>query len=216
MISNEEYTNPFLFAEHQLLEACKGIIHVGAGLGEERFLYQQLGKMTLWIEAIPEVALKLANNIAGMENMTSLQALLWSQANETKKFHIANRSDSSSILEFNQTDLTHGLRMERAIELNTSTLDSVLLRSPQSFPKERLHLVIDTQGTELEVLKGSSATLSKSSSLKVEVSNFYVYEGGALVEEIDEFLEGFGFTRITACPGEFHGDAIYVRFGGRD
>ena len=73
-------------------------------------------------------------------------------------------------------------------------------------------LAMDTQGYELEVLKGATETLKSVKVVYTEVSNVPLYEGSALVEDLDTFLQPFGFKRVrTEWAGGTWGDAVYVR-----
>jgi len=73
-------------------------------------------------------------------------------------------------------------------------------------------LAMDTQGYELEVLKGATETLKSVKVVYTEVSNVPLYEGSALVEDLDEFLQPYGFKRVrTDWVGVTWGDAVYVK-----
>ena len=73
-------------------------------------------------------------------------------------------------------------------------------------------LAMDTQGYELEVLKGATQTLRSVKVVYTEVSNTPLYEGSALVEDLDDFLYEFGFERVrTDWVGGTWGDAVYVK-----
>jgi FkbM family methyltransferase len=73
-------------------------------------------------------------------------------------------------------------------------------------------LAMDTQGYELEVLKGATQTLRSVKVVYTEVSNTPLYEGSALVEDLDSFLDPFGFKRVrTDWVGGTWGDAVYVK-----
>jgi len=70
-------------------------------------------------------------------------------------------------------------------------------------------LQTDTQGYDLEVLKGATRTLKKMDFIKAEVYRKELYEGAAFVEEIDAFLTEF--ERIYTYWMGAWGDAYYVR-----
>jgi len=64
----------------------------------------------------------------------------------------------------------------------------------------------------LEVLKGGTKTLEHVDYVYCEVNRDEVYENNALVEELDEFLAGYGMKRVeTDWAGEIWGDALYIR-----
>jgi hypothetical protein len=71
---------------------------------------------------------------------------------------------------------------------------------------------MDTQGYELEVLKGAKKTLKKINFVYTEVNNTEVYENNALIEDIDKFLEKYNMVRVeTDWMGTTWGDAFYIK-----
>jgi len=73
---------------------------------------------------------------------------------------------------------------------------------------------IDVQGYELEVFKGGTETLKGIDAIYTEINKAELYEGCALVEDLDAFLKLHGFSRVGEwCPYEPHnwGDALYTR-----
>jgi len=72
---------------------------------------------------------------------------------------------------------------------------------------------MDTQGYELEVLKGATDTLELIDYIFTEISNTELYKGTALIEDLDEFLTPRGFKRVeTNWQGTgTWGDAFYIR-----
>jgi hypothetical protein len=73
-------------------------------------------------------------------------------------------------------------------------------------------LMMDTQGYELEVLKGGSETLKHIDYVYCEVSRGEVYRGTALVEDIDAFLKNYEFHRVETCwATDLWGDALYIK-----
>ncbi|WP_447516023.1 FkbM family methyltransferase, partial [Clostridioides difficile] len=55
---------------------------------------------------------------------------------------------------------------------------------------------IDVQGYELEVFKGGIETLKNIDYIYSEVNRAQLYKGCVLVEELDQFLEIYGFKRV--------------------
>ena len=76
-------------------------------------------------------------------------------------------------------------------------------------------LNIDTQGFEMEVLKGSVDTLKKSVKyLILEVNKKELYEGCPHVKDIDNFLNNYGFIRTDThywMDSHSWGDAFYIK-----
>jgi len=76
-------------------------------------------------------------------------------------------------------------------------------------------LNIDTQGFELEVLKGSKKVLKKYIKyIILEVNKKELYENGPHIKEIDRFLKQFGFIRTDThfwLDSYSWGDAFYIK-----
>ena len=76
-------------------------------------------------------------------------------------------------------------------------------------------LNIDTQGYELEVLKGSVKALSDNVKyLILEINKKELYEGCPLVQDLDKFLNNFNFVRTDThywLDSFSWGDAFYIR-----
>jgi hypothetical protein len=79
--------------------------------------------------------------------------------------------------------------------------------------------VLDTQGSELMILKGATTMLPQLRFVKVEVPDFESYEGCCLSSELGEFMcaHGFrerqrdGFNSIRGVGTYF--DVLYERVG---
>jgi hypothetical protein len=80
-------------------------------------------------------------------------------------------------------------------------------------------LVLDTQGSELDVLHGAVRTLQHIKLIKTEVADFEAYAGCARPETIAPFLRDAGFYEKYREPFAVHPrggryyDITYVRAG---
>lgn len=117
----------------------------------------------------------------------------------------SNEAQSSSLLK----PTHHSVQYPHITFQEGETVKVVPLDSFQLAPDL---LAMDTQGYELEVLKGATETLRSVKVVYTEVSNVPLYEGSALVEDLDAFLQPFGFKRVrTDWTGGTWGDAVYVK-----
>jgi hypothetical protein len=82
-----------------------------------------------------------------------------------------------------------------------------------SFDRSKYNFInIDVQGYELEVFKGGTETLKTIDYVYAEINKDELYKGCPMVEDLDVFLETFGFKRnetIMATPT--WGDALYIK-----
>jgi FkbM family methyltransferase len=139
----------------RFLRDVRGVIHVGANTGQERQLYAAHGLRVLWIEPIPEIFAALKTNIAGLSNQRAVQYLVTDADDVQCDLNIANNNgESSSILDLKEhRAIWPEVSFSRTIRMSTTTLDSLLSREGVDVNGYDA-LVMDTQGSELMVLRG--------------------------------------------------------------
>lgn len=64
-----------------------------------------------------------------------------------------------------------------------------------------IFLKIDTQGYDMEVLKGSTALLPRVTGLQIELSLIPLYEGGPTLVEVLGYLDSLGYVPFNLIPG---------------
>jgi len=173
----------------RFLRNISGVIHVGANIGQERELYGKIGLRVIWIEPIPEVFETLQANLRGFPNQRAVQCLITDRDDEEYRFHVANNNGaSSSILE---------LKYHKDIWPDVNYTDTILLKSitlTSLFKKERIDpadyqaLIMDTQGSELLVLKGGIPVLHNFKYIKTEAWDVEVYAGCCQLVDISSLL----------------------------
>ena len=202
----------------KFLKNVTGIIHVGANTGQERELYRYYGVNVIWIEPIPSVFDQLNDNIKDFENQYAIQSLITDVDDQEYEFHIAsNNGGSSSILEFAQhKDVWPHVYYTTTMHIKSLTLATL-------FEKERIDasqyqaLIMDTQGSELLVLRGAIPVLSHVRYIKTEAWDFESYKGCCQVSDINDFMVGHGFKEISRKKhagkekGGFYFDIVYRR-----
>ena len=182
----------------RFLRKVSGVIHVGANTGQERKLYAEYGLRVIWIEPIPEVFEKLKENVADFSQQRALKCLVTDQDNMTYPFHIANNEGhSSSILDLNlHKDIWPQVAYEKTITLRSKTLPSLLEEEHIDY-SEYDSLVMDTQGSELLVLKGAVSILENFTYIKTEVPDFESYTGCCQLADIASFLAQHGYREFS-------------------
>ena len=203
----------------RFLADCRGVIHVGANAGQERRRYQRYGLDVLWIEAIPAVYEILLRNIAPFRRQRAINALVTDREGDERVFYLSSNSGlSSSIFRPHQHQwLWPQIAFEEQATLTTTTLGAILAATPNAAHHDAL--VMDTQGSELLVLKGAADYLGQFRFIFAEAADFHIYEGGATEAEITSFLSGHGFTKrssrlqIEACGIGTCADVLYAKVG---
>lgn len=203
----------------RFLEGGKGVIHIGANTGQERFLYAQNGLKVVWVEPIPEIFKELQSNLAGFPNQAAYNCLIAAQDGKKYQFHISdNEGASSSILEIPKelADHWNKIHFPRSIELEALSLPTLVRAKGIDLASFDI-LVLDAQGAELLVLQGAEEILSHFRYIQCEAVNFEVYAGCCLLKELDTYLSGQGFKQkgrfvLSRSPkGGRQWDVLYER-----
>jgi FkbM family methyltransferase len=214
----QEKQNDFMrncFEKHQV--TVKAVLHVGGHLGEEYPIYKKAGaKKIVFFEPMPDFFNELTRRLKGHKDVALIQKALGSK-NEIREMHV-NRGSGESTSFLKPTALYDGYFEAEAVPLEIVTLDSFLpnLKDRQLFNT----LVTDTQGFDLEVLKGAKNTLNQIDYVYTEVSKGH-YHGEPKLEDFDIFLKPLGFRRVeTSMYGSWKGedqwgDMFYIK-GGQD
>jgi len=189
----------------EVLRRAQGVIHIGANTGQERDLYAAFGLRVLWVEPIPEVFDELERNLVGFPDQRAVRALITDKPGETVNFHVSSNDGlSSSIFDFEQhSDIWPEVTTARSIELITTTLAELIQREGASDGYDAL--VMDTQGSELLVLRGAEAVLSQFSIIKTEAADFEAYSGCCRREDIEHFLTSRSFEETSCTEFARHG-----------
>lgn len=180
------------------LDRVRGVIHIGANTGQESDYYASKGLKVLWIEPIPCVFQRLAGNISGINGQSAVCELLSDRDGELVTLNIAsNDGASSSIMKLKEHKiLWPDVDYVDSIERTTKTLDT-LVKELQLDLFAYNSLVLDTQGSEMLVLKGALSLLPQIAYVKTEVPDFEAYEGCPLLGEFTEFMRSNGFRLVS-------------------
>jgi len=184
-----------------------GVLHVGAHEAEESAKYRKYSwTPVIWVEAQPEKVEYLKRTLDPSENSV-IEAAVWNVPGIPLELKITSNSESTSLLEFGTHKVQHpSISVERIIPVFTQILDDVI-----AAPYPEL-LELDIQGAELRALQGYTKGLLQTKWIYCEVNRELLYEGCALISEVDEYLHQHGFRRV-ATRWTIHnwGDALYVK-----
>lgn len=189
----------------------RGIIHIGAHLMEEKSDYLSQGlDNTIWIEANPIISRIISPKKSPNELVFNFA--ISDIDNELIKLNVTNNGQSSSILELDLHKIHHpDIHVNKILKVMTKRMDTLISENNIDLSKYDF-LNIDIQGAELLALKGFGDLLNSIKYIYTEINTNSLYTGCALVSEIDEYLEKFGFKRVETKMTEFEwGDAFYVK-----
>jgi FkbM family methyltransferase len=183
--------------EDFFLRRVSGIVHVGAHLGQECDLYAQHGLNVLWIEPNPKIFQTLSKALRLYPKQRALSYLAAEADDKEYSLHISsNYGASSSILESGaHQEIWPEVTFTEAIPLKSITLSSLVKRERVDLERYDA-LVMDTQGSELLVLKGAADILDRFKFIKTEAADFELYKGCCTLADLDTFLSAHDFRRV--------------------
>jgi FkbM family methyltransferase len=191
-----------------LISQSHGVLHIGAHVGLESKAYSDNRKPVIFIEADPKTFLVLENNISIYRDQKAFNFLLGDEE-KIVDFHIANnKSESSSIFPFSKENEIKNLSASEVTPIPMTRLDSKFtMNDLENYD----HWVIDVQGAELMVLEGAGQLLSACKTLFIECSMTEFYEGGAMWNQILEFLNRNGFKYFVLPPNISHLNVVFFK-----
>jgi FkbM family methyltransferase len=182
--------------------ARRGIIHVGADIGQEVPQYLEYGfKNIVLIEANPKSFKILEAKFGHCENIILLNYAVCDR-NGAVDFHIhtsrSGNAEPASVLPMKRfSEIVKTLHTPETIRVPGITLDS-LVASHGIRMTEYNVVNIDIQGAELLALRGATKVIAALDAIISEVNLIEMYENGALEDEIVAFLGGQGFEKRHA------------------
>lgn len=193
---------------------AKGVIHVGAHLGQEAPLYDAAGlTRQVWVEPTPDVFERLRSNLPARPEVRAFQAACGDRNGTAPMFVLANRDGGANSLLEPRTHLDDYPQypLSGTINVPVRRLDDLLSEHGLA-PADFNWLTLDTQGFELPVLRGADAVLEHVDAVNTEVFTGEVYSGCTKLAELDAYLAARGFRRVICELGKRgFGDAFYVR-----
>jgi FkbM family methyltransferase len=186
----------------------KGVLHIGAHVGQEFNTYQRLGiKNVMFFEPVPSTFQRLKENIG--DKAVLVNTALGNTIGEVEMFtETINQGQSSSVLEPEHHLVQHpNIQFTGKEKVSITKLDTFIK------DKDNYNFInVDVQGYELEVFKGGSEYLKTIDYIMTEVNRAELYKGCARIEDLDLFLGEYGFNRLeTTWDGGTWGDAFYVK-----
>ena len=175
------------------------LIHIGAHLVQERDEYSDLNfTPVLWFEGIPEIAEQARILLREHPHQELINSALWSTAGISKLFHYAgHEGSSSSLLTPYLISASHPeVRKTSEFSVFTSTLDIELSKLKNDIKYKVL--VLDVQGAEIEVLKGSQNAMQDIDYIVSEISQIELYKDDAEIGELTSQLNKQGYIFVAS------------------
>ena len=195
-----------------------GVIHIGAHYGQEYSDYLRQGVYNMiFFEPVKANYERLKKHLLKEQGVTCFNLALGNEIGEREMFIEKVKGQSCSFLEPG----TH-LELHPHIIFTDKEMVRIVKLDVVPFDRKLYNMInIDVQGFELEVFKGAQETLKSIDIIYTEVNFEQVYKGCCQVEELDTFLQDFGFERVLTKDSKSRrgiktwGDALYLKQNGR-
>jgi len=210
------HTARYLHRLFQLLEVdC--VIDVGANLGQYRnFLRQDVGYSGVIVsfEPIPSHAQVLEDQ-ARNDPDWHVEGCALGAAPGSLKLNVMSDSQFSSFLTPNHEEVALFRDMNKVcekIEVKVKTLDAIIPMVDERYCSRNIYLKLDTQGFDLEIIKGAGKKLSEVRGLQFEASVRQIYDGAPRYDEVIKYCEQRGFLMSGIFPNNAGFFPILVEF----
>lgn len=202
---------------HQLITKysleVKGVLHIGAHIGQEAADYAAEGiEEMIFIEAMPSTYGKLLRQLIKYPKAIGINACCSDVDVEPVAFHVSsNDGQSSSILQPGTHLQVHPeVKFTKTLNLLTIRCDTLLKEYDMS---KYNFLNIDVQCAEGKVLRGMGNLLDGFDYAYLEVNENELYIGCALLPEIESQMKEFGFILKEVVWSGNHGwgDGFFMK-----
>ena len=197
-----------LYDEHHL--KINGVISIGSHDGSETKTFEDKGiNNFIYFEPSKKNFDLLKRNVTDNGNLHNIAL---GEENKKITLYVENNNGgaSSSLLK----SKLHSVYYPHIVFSET---EEVVMKKLDDIEFDRTlfnFISIDVQGYELHVLKGSTETLSHVDYIMTEVNKVELYENCVIVDELVEFLNGFGFKMVDInWYGDTWGDAFFIKNG---
>ncbi len=183
------------------------MIDIGSADGATAQLFAKsfIKSQIIGFEPIPESYKKAVNTTKHLNNVTIKNCCI-SDKIGFQEFYVTNNLDSSSLLK--PTAIAYdNVQAASQIQVETSTLDA-----ETQHLKSITLIKLDTQGSELMILKNAPETLKKTRFILIEMSIPKQYDNACQYFEIDDYLRSQGYKLIglfARVVGIVEYDALY-------
>lgn len=194
------------------------VVHVGANSGQEVADFKRSGiRPVVLVEPLEGPFGNLVKAVGDEPGFYPVKACLSDAPGKHVTFHIAsNGGQSSSYFEpSNHLSLHPNVRFEQKAQLITTTLDAVFEGLAGQLGTGQFDYVgVDTQGAELDILRGAPRCLEGARFVFCEVSYSGLYKDSPDVYAIIDFLRDRNFDLCHLIIGKKGwGDALFMRKG---
>ena len=175
------------------IQNIKGIIQVGANLGQEVALFKNFTSNIILIEPIPQLAQHLSQSYP---DCIVMPFALGSENSDMKLYLASNNGESSSLLKPTNHKIYYpDITFTQSIRVPVRTFTSLVKDYKINIDLFNI-LITDTQGYDLEAIKGFGLYIQKFNLIIAEYINSSLYQNNSSLKDLCEYLIPLGFELI--------------------
>lgn len=182
----------------------KGILQIGANVGQEVSLFSGNGYKTIYVEPLNSAFAQLEIAVANYKNAKAIKELI--SDGELKKFNLATFDQCSSVYN-TPLQKEQGVQMYSSEEIQSIKLNDIFKK--YNLKEEEYNtLVIDVEGSELDIFR--NADLKHFKYIYVEYNVAYENTKQALID----YLLPFGYISLasaTCDQYDRYGDILFMK-----
>lgn len=215
----EKLPDPFAYLFKWFDRIPNGVFQVGAsGGGEIKGFIAQGIKNGIFVEPLPDAYQYLKKAASSQSGFFAVNAVCTDIAGKTCNFYVSKGGGTSSSLLKPSGHLAAHPEVcfdSTPITLVSTTVDQIVADFTANGHADIIApidlLYLDTQGSELSVLKGADEFLKQVRYVFTEVSHGGLYENDVSHKELTEYLDTRGFSLVFLYMNKTRwGDALYV------
>jgi FkbM family methyltransferase len=191
------------------LKTVKGIIQIGANLGQEISVFSNFTNNIILIEPIPNLATNLKNSFP---HYMVLPYALGSTNSEMDFYIASNNGASSSLLKpLNHPIFYPDIQFSSPIKISVRTFESLI--DELKIDMSLFNIIIsDVQGYDLEAIKGFGNYICNFDLIIAEYINSSLYENDGNLHNINVYLSSFGFELVETYDENLGaGNAVFLK-----
>lgn len=214
------FTHHVVWTRPDLLRHVRGVVQVGANVGDEADCWAALGVRSLIaFEPVPEAFTRLCANLrryapAG-SHWQPVQLAVADRCGQLE-FWQGKETGNSSFFELHpdRSEFHRKNQHARRIVVPTTTLDTWFDEHPGMLADHNL-MFLDVQGAEHLVIEGARRSLRSIDYVVMELSEAEIYTGTWTIARMDALMASCGFDKVAQEPNGFpeQVDALYMRRG---
>lgn len=193
----------------RLLRTSDLVIDVGANIGQFGREVRQLGCQApiVSFEPLPAAFRSLKDN-ARNDSRWTVQECALGESRGTMTIHESANSVSSSLLTISDS---HVSAEPSSMQVSDHVVQVSTLDAEVNARSGGLYLKIDTQGFELPVLAGGTATLDSVATIQLELSFVELYRGASDWLDVVRFVQQKDFAVAHVKPGFARSDGCLLQ-----